>query len=48
MNQHIGSNFDDFLEEEGLLEEITAIAQERVLAWPGPTNQALDTPPLKD
>ncbi len=31
-NQHTGSNFDDFLEEEGLLEEVSAKAQKRVLA----------------
>jgi len=24
MNQHTGSNFDDFLAEEGILEEVTA------------------------
>ena len=33
MNQHIGSNFDDFLAEEGILEEIMAVAVKRVLAW---------------
>lgn len=32
MNQHIGSNFDDFLEEEGTLEEVSARAHKRVLA----------------
>ncbi|OUY08053.1 XRE family transcriptional regulator [Acinetobacter populi] len=32
-NIHLGSNFDDFLEEEGLLDESTAIAIKRVLAW---------------
>jgi antitoxin HicB len=32
-NPHIGSSFDDFLEEEGLLEEVTATAMKRVLAW---------------
>ena len=31
--QHIGSNFEDFLQEEGLLEETTAIATKRLLAW---------------
>ncbi len=30
---HIGSNFEDFLREEGRLEEATAIAIKRVLAW---------------
>lgn len=30
-NIHIGSNFDDFLEEEELLEESTIIAIRRVL-----------------
>ncbi|WP_269901148.1 helix-turn-helix domain-containing protein [Paenalcaligenes faecalis] len=33
MNPHIGSNFDDFLEEEGILEETTAVAVKRVIAW---------------
>ena len=32
-NKHIGSNFDDFLDEEGILEEATAVAIKRVLAW---------------
>lgn len=32
-NQHVGSSFDDFLQEEGLLEEATAVAIKRVLAW---------------
>ena len=32
-NKHIGSAFDDFLEEEGLLEETTAVALKRVVAW---------------
>jgi antitoxin HicB len=30
---HSGSSFDDFLEEEGLWEEVEAIAVKRVLAW---------------
>lgn len=30
---HVGSHFDDFLTEEGLLEESTAVAIKRVLAW---------------
>ncbi len=32
-NKHIGSSFDDFLEEEAMLEEATAVAVKRVLAW---------------
>lgn len=32
-NKHIGSSFDDFLTEEGLLEEVNAIAAKRVIAW---------------
>lgn len=32
-NNHIGSNFDDFLASEGILEEATAVAVKRVLAW---------------
>lgn len=30
---HIGSRFDDFLNEEAMLEEATAIALKRVIAW---------------
>ena len=30
MNKYSGSNFDDFLEEEGILEEVSALAQQRV------------------
>lgn len=33
MNQHIGSDFDDFLEEEGMLAEVEAAALKRVLAY---------------
>ncbi len=33
MNQHIGSDFDDFLEEEGILAEVEAAALKRVLAY---------------
>lgn len=32
-NQCIGSNFDDFLLEEGLLEESEAVAIKRVIAY---------------
>lgn len=32
-NPHRGSKFDDYLAEEGLLEEVTATAMKRVLAW---------------
>ena len=32
MNKYSGSNFDDFLEEEGILEEVSAKAQKRLLA----------------
>jgi len=31
--EYIGSNFDDFLTEEGLLEEAEAVAVKRVLAF---------------
>ncbi len=33
MCQHLGSDFDSFLEEEGLLEEAKAVATKRVLAY---------------
>lgn len=33
MNEHVGSRFDDFLEEESILENTTAVAVKRVIAW---------------
>jgi antitoxin HicB len=33
MNKHIGSSFDDFLAEEGLLAETEAVALKRVIAF---------------
>jgi antitoxin HicB len=32
-NKHIGSSFDDFLEEEGILEEVELVAIKRVIAY---------------
>ena len=32
-NQHIGSDFDDFLQEEGLLAEAEATAVKRFIAY---------------
>ena len=32
-NQNIGSDFDDFLADEGMLEEVSAVAVKRVIAW---------------
>lgn len=32
-NRHLGSDFDDFLSEHGLLADAEAIAMERVLAF---------------
>ena len=32
-NPHVGTNFEDFLREDGRLEEATALAVKRVLAW---------------
>ena len=34
-NRHIGSNFDDFLQEEGLLAEAEATAVKRARVWEG-------------
>ena len=31
--KHIGSSFDDFLAEEAMLEEATAVAIKRVIVW---------------
>ena len=34
MGKHnIGSRFDDFLQQEAMLEEVTAVALKRVIAW---------------
>lgn len=33
MNKHIGSDFDEFLEEQSLTEEVSAAALKRVIAW---------------
>jgi len=33
VTEHSGSSFDSFLEEEGIREEVEAIAIKRVLAW---------------
>ncbi len=33
MKTHIGSNFDEFLDEEALLGGATAVAIKRVVAW---------------
>ena len=33
MNKYVGSRFDDFLAEDAALEEITAVAIKRVVAW---------------
>lgn len=33
MNKHLGSKFDDFLQEENLLDEVNAQAIKRVLAF---------------
>jgi len=32
-HKNIGSSFDDFLREEGILEEVEAVAIKRVIAW---------------
>jgi hypothetical protein len=39
---HSGSSFDDFLEEEGILDQIELVAIKRVIArrLPEPTNNA--------
>lgn len=33
MKPHIGSRFDDFLAEDAVLDEVTAVAIKRVVAW---------------
>ena len=31
--KNIGGNFDDFLKEEAMLEDVTALALKRVISW---------------
>jgi predicted XRE-type DNA-binding protein len=31
--KNIGSSFDDFLKEEAMFEEVTAVAMKRVISW---------------
>ena len=33
MSTQIGSSFDDFLQEQGILDECSAVAVKRVLTW---------------
>lgn len=40
-NKHIGSNFDEFLAGQGQLEEATAVAVKRLIAWQ--IEQAMET-----
>lgn len=32
-NEHIGSSFDDFLEEDGILDECAEAAAKRIFIW---------------
>lgn len=32
-NKHIGSDFDDFLREQGIFDEVTTLAAKRVIAY---------------
>lgn len=33
LNHHVGTDFDDFMAEDGLLDAATAVAIKRVIAW---------------
>ena len=33
MNKHVGSNFDDFLESEGILADVESVAWKRVITF---------------
>lgn len=33
MNNHIGSDFDDFLADQGLAKEVCAVALKRMITW---------------
>ncbi|WP_310610285.1 hypothetical protein [Limnohabitans sp.] len=41
----IGSSFDDFLHEEAMLKEVTAVAMKRIIAWQISKEMKV-TPPL--
>lgn len=43
-NLHIGINFDDFLQDEAILEDVSAVAIKRVIAWQ--IAQGMDTKKL--
>ena len=47
MNKYSGSNFDDFLEEEGILEEVSALAQEQLKVFQVKEEMSTDTEELK-
>lgn len=32
-NRHLGSSFDSFLDEQGILADVDSVAEKRVLAW---------------
>ncbi|TFZ33448.1 Fis family transcriptional regulator, partial [Pseudomonas syringae] len=34
MNEHIGSDVDDFLAEQGFAAEVSSAALKRVISWP--------------
>jgi hypothetical protein len=40
-NPRFGSSFDDWLKEQGIYEEVTTHAIERVLAWQGEAYRAM-------
>lgn len=42
-DRHTGSSFDSFLEEEGILNEVKAVAVQRVTAWQSRSDQSLPT-----
>jgi len=44
-NKHIGSTLDEFLEEEGMLEEIEKAVAERIFTFTKKLNSTTETPP---
>ena len=47
MNKHIGSDFDTFLEEEGLLTEVEVAAFKRVIAYQAGEQAKQQRPPRR-
>ena len=48
MSDSIGSDFEDFLEKEGIAEDVSLLARERVGAWLLAQDPVSESPPADD